>query len=522
MTDAHPADNRLTRRRMLAGTGALLAAGFAGPAGALASAASSSAAPTRGGHLTTARNLPVDGYKLDGEFTNATLMTSMVIMEPLVRFTPGRAGTDRFQAGIAASWDIDPTFTEYTFHIANGARFSTGKAVTAADIAFSVKTWQAGPNLGSTFAQIIKVTIIDPSTVKMVLAAPNSAFLDFLTWAETGIIPENFAGHSESAFWQHPIGAGPFVLTDWQPAGDVNLLRNPHYYRKGRPYLDSITNVFLSDSNQRSLQFRTKQIDIVETVTADEVRLYPKSNLTIEKPHYTDVLVFNTKVAPFNNGTLRRAIGYAIDYGAIANGIYKGYGEEPIGLVPPNLANWAPPSSPYFRKNVAMAKKLLAQAGGAPKQPITLTYTTDSAVDGLLAQVLQSNLAAIGITVKLNGVDTATLEGVFYAGKFELGLWEINAISPDCIDPLVYLAGTYWSFSGYPVAGLQALLKKYDDTSSSSVKKHVVAEIQDQAFEQAPVIALDHTDFALAVQSNIEGVLASPWGYFYYDTVWKT
>ena len=513
--------NGLTRRQFLAAgsAGALAVAVAAGVDGGLVlpAGASSAGKPKKGGTLLAARVEPTDGFKLDSATADPSYQLDMAVMEPLLRSAPGGKGV---VTGLAESFKYDPVAKTYTMTLAKNARFSSGAAVTPRDVAFSLDVWKAGPNYGSTYDSIKSLTTIDDRTFRFNLSEENSALSDFLTWSSSGILPDNFGGKSESEFWQHPVGAGAFIVGDWTSDGNINLTRNPHYYREGRPYLDAIVNSITPDATQRALQFRSSQVDVVEGVAPTQAALYQKQNLIVLAKHYTDFLSFNTAKAPFNNLQARRAVAYAIDYVGLAKGIYKGYAEEPTGLACPSLPFWAPPTKPYFRQDLTLAKRLIDQTGLA-KDSLQIIYPTVEGNFGLVAEAVQGSLQAAGLKVTLQPQDLGTFLGEFGTPKFDMGIWSNNAISPDVIDPIVFIYATGWLYSDYSTKELGTLINDYELATTTAAKEAVITRIQNEAFQEVPSLALDHYSDLFAVQSDVHGIDPSPWGMYYYDGVWK-
>ena len=499
----------VTRRRFNKGASASIIAVASDWSGAAVAAA----APKRGGTLRVARTEAIDGFKLDGQITNATYQVSQAVMEPLLRFNPDGRSVD---PGLAESYSMAADGRSITLRLAKEVKFSDGRPVTPADVTFSVDLWKKGPNYGPIYSVIKSVTTLDDRTVRFDLASPNTSLPAFLTWSIAGIVPKDFDGRSEQDFWLQPIGAGPFMVKHWQAAGDIAMVRNPHYYRPGLPYVDTLISS-LPDVNQQVLQFRSREVDIVEEISALYAPRFP-GNRRIESPtHFTDVLLFNTKYAPFNDVRVRRAMALAIDYSAIANGLYKGFAEYPTGFLPPNIGMWAPPDKPYFRQNLVAARKLVAVTGLANKT-FELTYPVGF---GLISQIVQRSLQMIGVQVKLVPTDTGTFVSNTYSGKFQLAIWSYNAISPSIADPVSFILSTNYFFTGYPPQHLQAALQTFFAGKTVAEKRAAVVRMQNQGEEEIPFVALDHYHITTAVQAGIHGVRPSPWGSYYYDGVWK-
>jgi peptide/nickel transport system substrate-binding protein len=504
-----------TRRQFLA-AGSLGALALAG-CGSSQSAGSSGGAPKRGGTLHAVRYEATDGFKLDGQTTNASYQVSQAVMEPLLRANSDARSVD---PGLAQSFKYDPKLPAYTLTLAPGARFSDGSPVTTKDVEFSVNLWKSGPNYGPIYKVIKSVESLDARTFRLHLTEPDDDLPAFLTWSAAGIVPANFGGRSANEFWQSPIGAGPFTVSRWQASGTIVFKRNPHYYRQGRPYLDSIVNTLSTEPNQRRLAFISGQADVVDGVNPQDAPGFPSAKLIKSPAHFTDILMFNTKKRPFTDVDARRAVAYAIDYAGISSGVYHGLSEQPTGWLPPNVGLWAPPSKPYFRLDMTTAKQLAAKAGLAG-QSSQIIYPPET-IPNALAEIVQANMQSLGMHVSLLPTETSTFVGQLFGGKYELAMWGFNAISPDIADPVSFVTSTNFCFTGYPETQLLADLNAYQSTSDVAAKRAAVTRMQNLGEEAAPLLALDHWPVATAAQPNTHGVMPTPWGAYYYDTIWKT
>ncbi|MGV2795105.1 ABC transporter substrate-binding protein, partial [Clostridium perfringens] len=125
----------------------------------------------------------------------------------------------------------------YTFVLRDGLKFSNGNAVTAEDAVFSL---QRHLEVGGPLAISAKVDAVkaqDDRTLVITLKEPYTPFISELSNFSNGIIPKNFGGVSEEEFFKKPVGTGPFVVDNWDPAGDVTFVKNPHYWQEGKPYI---------------------------------------------------------------------------------------------------------------------------------------------------------------------------------------------------------------------------------------------------------------------------------------------
>jgi peptide/nickel transport system substrate-binding protein len=473
--------------------------------------------PQRGGTLNVVRYESFDGWVLDSAAAYASYQTQMAVIEPLVRF--GADGKS-LQAGLGKSWRSNATATRWMFTLQPSARFSNGQPVTSADVAFSAGIWKKGPNFGSTYAGIKTVETPNPSTAVFVLKAPDSTLPVKLSWSSSGIMPNHFGARTPAQYYQHPIGAGAFEVVSWTPAGQIVLKRNPYFYDHTRPYLDKIVIDVVKDNNERATMFQAGQADLVEYVSPDTASQYPQSSLDVLPPSQVEHLSMNTTTAPFDDLRVRQAVADAIDYKAIASGAMSGYGRPPTGIMAPNVAHSAPPSKPYFATDIAAAKRLIASSSHPNGATVTLVYDAGSGIDTLIAQIVKSNLAHIGITVNLQGLETGAFIGEAFGLKAPLVLWSYGPISPDASDPVAWFIGTSDLFTGYDVAWLQKQYNAYVATTSDTTKEAIITRIQDWYIDQVPAVALTQGSVIQAAASNVHGFESAPWGLYYYDRIW--
>lgn len=502
------ARQRLAAAALAAALTATLAACGGGASG------SGSDQPVEGGTLHVLRANPFEGFELDKQSLNSSYQISQAVIEPLIRVSDDGKS---LEPGLASAWHYSKDDTELTIELDPDATFSNGDPVTADDVRFSIETWQSGPNYGPTYAGIEDVHVVDDKKLVLHLAAPDTSLVAFLSWATAGVMPEDFGGMSAADYYQHPIGAGAFTVEKWSSNGEVVLEKNPDYYQDGRPYIDEIVSTFASDPNSVTLQLQSGQADLADEILPVTADTLPEGFAYAGPEHLTPVLVMNTEDSALADTDVRRGIGYAISYDDISEGALKGYGTPPEGALPTNLENWAPPTVPYFSQDVDQAEQLLA--GKAPES-LELIYPNDAS-SSVMAQIIQDNLADVGIDVELKSADTATVFGAMAGGKYQLAIFSNNAISPDASDPAWYIVATRTMFSGLATDEPVKYLTDYAATDDPARKEADIAKLQDYWTTQAPYLALAHTPALEGVSDAVHGAHVTPWGVYYFDTIWK-
>lgn len=473
-------------------------------------------APRRGGTLRVARSESFDGWDPDAAAAYATYQTLYAVLEPLVRFTSDGQG---LEPGLAESWTYDPDSTSWTFKLREGATFSDGSPLTADDVVFSADQWKQGANLGAVYAGISAVEAPDPQTVVFKLAGPDTTLPVILSWSAAAIFPKDFGGRTKEDYFASPIGAGAFTVAEWTPGGQIVLKRSEHYYLPDRPYLDEIVVDVVADANERALLFEAGQADISEYVSAVTAARYGDALIALPSSQI-EHLSLNLKKAPLDDVNVRLAIAHGIDFEAITGGPFKGYGSPPRGIVAPNLPNWAPPSLPLFTRDIAEAQRLLAASKHPDPGPLELVYDSGIASDALVAQIVEANLAEIGIDATLSGLETGAFLDRAFGLDADMVLWSYGAISPDAIDPLGWFLATSWLFTGQETDTLFEQFLAYSAADTSAAKQAIITRIQDQALENAQAISLSEFQVLQATGPKVNGFASAPWGLYYWDPIW--
>jgi peptide/nickel transport system substrate-binding protein len=511
MTDADRSKNVGTGIRRL------ILAGLAGVLLALVAAGCGGDEPTVSeDELHVVRAESFDGWVLDSAAAYATYQTHPMVLEGLLRF--GSDG-ESVEAGLADEWEYDADEHTWTFRIREGATFSDGTPVTSDDVAFSLGVWQEGPNFGPLFEGVTRVRTPDERTAIFEMDGPNSVFDALLAASVSGVMPEDFGGVNEDQFYREPVGAGPYQVDEWSRGGEIVLTPNEHYYDDERPHFRRIVMDVVPDDTQAARLFEAGDTDIVEYVPSPVAAQYDEDALADLPPSQIIHLSMNTTQPPFDDVAARRAVAYALDYQAVVDGPLAGYGDLPTGILSPNVANWAPPNEEYFTTDTERAREELADSPQADGFDAELIYDSALRRDALVSQIIQANLGEIGIDIQVRGLETGAFVDRAFSLDADMVLWTYGAVSPDISDPLGWILGTSWLFTGFDDAELAEIYDRYVASDSESEREELIAEFQDQAVREVPSVSLAEFRNIHAVADGIEDFDPAPWGLYYYDTL---
>jgi oligopeptide transport system substrate-binding protein len=383
--------------------------------------------PKRGGTLRLA--LPADVSSLDPAlaFDAVSEPFLMLLYQGLVEYDDGV----KLIPCIARNWELSPDRRTYTFHLRPGVKFSNGREVVASDFVFSLernldprtaaptesyfegiagaKDFRAGKT-----PHVRGLRAPDDATLVIELEAPDPTFLYILTLPGALVVPREEVARFGSSFASHPVGSGPYVLTQWRRGTKMRFERNPFFPRADRQYLDAIEVLEGGDSSLFLMMFERGELDIADcTATpgipvADFIRIEhtPRWQGLIERIQagVSDFLVMNTEMKPFDDPKVRQAMNYAIDKDKLVR-LLHGMAVPAKGILPSTMPGFNPdlPGYPY---NPAKARELLAESGHAGGFSCELWCLK---TDITSVSSIQNDLHQVGIKVEMKPVEFSTL-----------------------------------------------------------------------------------------------------------------
>jgi peptide/nickel transport system substrate-binding protein len=505
-------------------SGVLAACGSSGPSsGAAGSPAAGT--PKRGGTLAFARSVAPTQLDPANSIIAGDVYTLDKIFEPLFITSP--AG--QLTPWLAKSYTASADHLTWTFHLRPGVKFSDGSPLTADDVVFSIQRAAAnsdGPLSFLDFA-VKKLSAPDSTTVVAQLSQPWAPFLSDISVFANAIMPKDFGGKPEAAFFAHPIGTGPFVLDTLTADSNLTLKRNPHYWQPGKPYLDTVQLNYVSDDNQRVLQLSGGQAQVIDSVPpASVASLKTKSGVTVSlfPAWQVDLLVFNEKLPQFADRHVRRAITYAINRPALVSATSFGTAKPGGSFFPPSLQYYAE-DTPVLAHSLTAAKAELAQS------TYPHGFTTSLLISGGVqkwsefAQIIQQALAPLNIKVEIKELDHAAFETTFQKLDYDMFIdYAINDISdPDEmasfeVDVKDGGSASYWSNYDNPAA--ISLVHQAEAEFDPAKRASLYAQIQATVAQDAPFVPLDYPPYIYAYTDSVHGFAVNPGGAYRLEDVW--
>ncbi len=445
----------------LAATTAVLLAACGSSGGSTSGAASSPATGATGaptGTLTGAMSSgAIDSMDPNRWYFAVTWGLSNALCTPLVRYADasGTAGT-AVVPGIASLPKISKNGLQYTFTLRQGARFSDGQAITPADVKYTfmrlmnpaVDTGTGGyftnvvgaPAYLAGSSKTLPGITTTATTVTFTLTAPDGAFLYKTALPTSCPVPAGTPMKPiETGALEEKYASGPFKLQSYSPGRQIVMVYNKEYDQAlgARGHVAKIVFSIGVQSTQAVLQIQAGQLDFQTSnlATADILKLSHNAALqgqvhTSARPSLTYIFL-NEQVPPLNNVDVRKAINYAVDRTAILaqwGGPLAGAPSDQI--IPAGQADYKQYSIYPNTPDLAQAKKLMAASG--VKTPVTLVLRCQNDAPGFInmAEVIQANLKAIGINVKIVGSPNSVNSSIItnYKSKTAMGIepWSLD------------------------------------------------------------------------------------------------
>lgn len=432
--------------------------------------------------------------------------------------------------GLAERWET-PDPTTYVFHLRQGVKFHNGREMTADDVVFSLNRvltlptawWKslmgpqlpprpATPNAAGTPVAQPTVGLSFEATSRYVVTArltePYAPFLQALSSTCVSIVPGEEVKTGKIDLTKQLVGTGPFKFAEHQQDQRWVFQKNPDYWQAGLPHLDQVVWQVMPDESSRVASLSTGEIQITMFENPKLLDLAGKDpNVAAVEQLTTNyyILFVNGKQPPLNDARVRQAISLGIDRGQLKDGALFGHG-TPTGPIAAGFKQLAVPYTqvPFYARDVAKAKRLLAEAGHANGLKLSLLITPDLAATVPMAELMKAQLAEVGITIDIQQKDLSTFVDEYAVkGTAQLAIsWWAGYSDPYLI--LVQLGS--WSFApilGSVDAELDQIIKKSAEVTDSEARLGVLRQLENKIATMANFQPLVTRDNFVAYRKDI-------------------
>ena len=324
-------------------------------------------------------------------------------------------------------------YTQWTFNIKPGMKWSNGNNITSADILATF-----GPNFGfnSTYdylgmgSEVTNETALNDSAVVFTLNAPDAHWSDKFNWdLYSPVMPASFIQQQTVAgsnFGTNVV-AGPFYTSNYQ-SGQTQMVLLRNQYFLPQPKVSEIDINFVESLSLTTSILQSGSTDLapIEPSNAQAVLKNPNIHLLDEKGLYVSSLQYNDSIYPYNMTNFRQALAFGINQSAFVEQALNGYGitgYSAEGIVSPSASLLYNSKGAQYDFNQSKSLSLLSAIGitkgsdGFLHYPngtavsLSLWTDTDNTEDTVGAPVLVNNLQQLGFKVNLQTTSVSNIVG---------------------------------------------------------------------------------------------------------------
>ncbi|MGI0520885.1 ABC transporter substrate-binding protein [Microbacterium maritypicum] len=411
---------------------------------------------------------------------------------------------------LASAWE-QPDDLTYVFTIDTSITFSNGRAITTNDVVESLRRLVASGSVWSgQLGPVESIEATSDSTVTVKLSAPYVPFLAALANTPAAVLPIEEIDNGTLDPRTEMLGTGPYSVAAHRQDESWNFVANPEWRDADEVKITDLKIEIVSQESTRQAALREGSIDFVNFNNVDTLTLLTDSaNTRVVNQTQSDFYYVNVNSlragSPLENQDVRFAINTAIDRQAIADLALAGE-SAPTGVTPSNLPGaCAVEGLPSEQATIEDARKLI-DSSGFDDISLTLLVDTGEPVLGQMAQLVQQQLAEIGVTVVIEQYDTATYNARVFSerpGDFDLSIgWFAGYGDPSMVtrwwNPEIagFNAGYIGSHDD-----LNQLIAKGAAESDPGKRADILADLCATADEYAEIIPLVHRPSLLGVNT---------------------
>jgi peptide/nickel transport system substrate-binding protein len=529
---------------MITSVRAVLGAGVL--AGAVASGGAALAQKSGGTMVVQHWDSPAS-MSIHEEATYSTVVPIMGVMNNLVLYRQDKEqnSLDGIVPDLAESWSWGEDGKELTFKLRQGVKWHDGKPFTAADVKCTFELLQGkskdrlrGNPRKEWYNNLVEVTTNGDVEATMHLKRPQPALLTLLASGYSPIYPCHVPA---AQMRQHPIGTGPFKFVEYKPNEHIKVVKNPDYWKPGRPYLDAIEYKIVPNRSTAILGFVAGNYDmtwpynITAALLRDVKSQAPNAVCEMRTNNGTTNLLLNRDKPPFDNPDLRKALALTLDRKAFIDIMTEGQAKIGAAMLPPPEGQWGMPEDmlrtipgydPDVQKNRAAAIEIMKKLGYGPDKTLEVKVSTRNvATFRDPAVILIDQLKQIHVDAVLETIETANWHVKVTRKDYTVAMNNTGSGVDDPDQQFFenYACGSARNYSGYCNKELDKKFEEQSMMTDQQARKKLVWEIDKKLQEDGARPIVFHTRNATCMQPYLKGVtlmVNSIYNGWRFEDVW--
>ena len=454
---------------------------------------------------------------------------SHCIFDTLIWDLPGH-GNNPFYPGLAASWDVSPDATSYTFKLRKDVKFHDGTPFNAQAVKFTfdhivdpnTKSKSAAGSLGP----YQETQVVDDYTAKVVFKSANAAFMNEA--AGFAMVSPTAVQKFGADFGHNPVGTGPFKFKEYIVGQHVTVERNPDYnwgptpLRTGPPQVKTVVFRILADPGTRFNALKTGEIQLAPNINPQDIQSI-KSDSTFKVYNVASTgmpwnIMVNATKAPTDDPLVRQALEYATDQATIIKTLYFGLYTAADSVYTPLTPGYDPATQALYKYDPAKAGALLDQAGWTKGsngmrqkngQALKLSFINISGFgfDGI-SQLMQSQFKDVGIAVDISDQSFPAVADAYNRGDHHLADFFYYDVDPYFTRALFgcdqIAHGFNWEHYCNP--DLTAMIDKANATPDNNARTALYKQIGQIIMKAAVIIPIYNSSGLFVGTSSLKGL----------------
>lgn len=491
-------------------------------------------AARRGGKMVYARY--ADSLFLDPVLNDANVDIWVLtnLYDTLLAPTANGLGVE---PGLAREWKVAADGKTVTLTLRDGVKFADGSPLAASDAKWSLDRAR-DPKAGAWNSSLASIDTIEASgsTVTLHLKYPDPTIEAALATFNAAILPQKLfeaapgatAEDKAKAFAEHPVGTGPFIMTEWRRGVSMTLKRNPHYWKmaddaQALPYLDELEFQIITDDATRLLKLKAGEVDGTEFIPYARVKelqadktlrmeLWPSTRVAYLTLFCGATLKDGTK-NPLADVRVRQALNYAVNKDAVIAITTQGLGTPMRSFMSTTTPLFA--GQELYKYDVAKAKALLTEAG-VPNGFETSVYSlSGNGDDSNTLAIVQQMWGQVGVKLRIDQVDNATRTARYREENFSMrtAAWTNDISDPSEITSyFAYYPNIHSLHSQWQDKRVDELFTASQQEIDKTKRAAQYKEVQERYNASAPIVYLYETPYPVAFRTRAKGFVQIPLG----------
>ncbi len=331
--------------------------------------------------------------------------------------------TGEYDMRIAESYSVSEDGTTYTFKLRPGAKFHNGEPVKASDVAFSLKRVKGMPGRSIYTSDINDVVPVDDHTVNIIMKGKNAAILNSLSRLMILSEKEVTSQGTEFGTKLAKAGTGPYFFTEFNHGVSWKMEAFPDYYR-GTAAIKYVNWKPISEASAGLIAFEAGELDwyIAPVANWSQLEKNQAINSELVAANHISFIAVNYERGALKDPNVRKAIAHAISKEHMVDGALDGYAVVAKSMIRPVYNTGAPAETLAYEYDPAKAQEYLAKSGYKNGVDIGTITVVAGGYFEKMAQILQADLAAVGIKGTIRRMENAASLAAYRAQDYDIAV----------------------------------------------------------------------------------------------------